>query len=325
MRIWFCCLFSMMLLDSDNLIAAESSSTILATVSSTTTTIANEFNLRVEVTAPPGSQVTFDPLGQSIGVFDVVNVHDLADVPTASAPARQWARIITLQTLSLGEQTIPPISVRVKTSDDITNLNTEPMTIAVQSTLAPEEQSNLAEFRDIAGEVVIAESPTTTNHLGSFFVALIAIICFTIVIFVFRKRRHRDRPLRWCQTRLQQLHHQTTAQRHDFIRTADALKEVLLIATTTDTATAKTRNLSMQSTPHCLTLLADQGFGEQQAQNLHVVLNAADRMKFSSPQCTPEDKGNVSEQEAASLQRAITDLQSWIASRQRSARMRGDR
>jgi flagellar biogenesis protein FliO len=325
MKIWACYLFPMIMFFSGNLIAAESTATILASVTSTTTTIATDFNLRVEVTAPAGSQVTFDPQGKSLGAFDVINVQDLVDVPNGSEPTRLWTRIVTLQTLSLGEQTIPPVSVSVKTSDDITKLNTEPITITVQSTLEPEERSNLAEFRDIQGEIVIAETPTSINYLRIVFAALAVIVFFAILAFVFRKLRSRDRPLRWCQTRLQQLHDQSITRPHEFIRTADAVKEVLLIATTADTATAETRNVPMQSTPHCLNLLANQGFGEQQTQNLQAVLNSADRMKFSAPPSSTNNSSGISEQEATSLQRAITDLRSWIAFRQRSTRLGGDR
>jgi hypothetical protein len=81
----------------------------------------------------------------------------------------------------------------------------------------------------------------------------------------------------------------------------------------------------MQSTPHCLNLLANQGFGEQQTQNLQAVLNTADRMKFSAPPSSTNNSSGISEQEAISLQRAITDLRSWIAFRQRSTRLGGDR
>lgn len=315
-------------------IAAELVPQVRATTSTPTTLIASDVTVRIDVTAPAGSEVTFDSVEGSLGAFEVISINDASDLPllnlsVADASVRQWTRVLTLQTLALGEQTIPSMTVQVSRGDNTTRLATEPIIIDVQTTLAPDERADLSTFRDIAGEIVIAETAPSTNVLRSLAGTLAAVVFGIIAWLLLRRLRGRDRPLRWCQTRLQKLRNQPITQPSEFIAMADGLKEILWVVTNASTST-KPGNLPMQSTPHCLALLADQDFGEQKLQNLQHVLNTADRMKFSSPESLTRDGlrsagVSMTEHETASVQRAIADLHAWVSLRMRSSRQRGNR
>ncbi|MFG0287847.1 MAG: hypothetical protein ACF8CQ_06730, partial [Rhodopirellula sp. JB044] len=116
--------------------------------------IADPFTIRVEVSASVGTRVVFEEMGEAIGPFDILDLNDVEDVPVADSDERLWVRTMRLETLQVGLQTVPPVSVRLvpevayvsdgdDSGADVGLIRTLPVEIVVRSVLQPDERSTL--------------------------------------------------------------------------------------------------------------------------------------------------------------------------------------
>ncbi|MCM2371376.1 DUF4381 family protein [Aporhodopirellula aestuarii] len=284
-------------------------------VSTQKVAIAEPFTVRVEMIAPAGSRVAFAPVDETLGPFDVLRVADTPDVPAPgmASDQRLWARILVLETLALGTQTIPPIEVSVQTGDENATTQTtksEPLTIEVQSVLEPEEQAALNEFRDIEGEITLKKvaEPVDTD-LQWWPIAAVALGVAVGAFAVWYRRR--DRVMKWCRKRLAELRQQPISDAEDYIAASDLLKQVLHLGVMgRDRSKVSRLTTATPSTRRLIEMLGEQEYGDAELERLGTAFRYADRLKFDSR----SDRG-VSGEEADALRTAIDDAERQLSSR----------
>lgn len=184
-------------------------SPISASASKTNVLIAESFTVRVEVVTSPGNQVEFpEVLGgdeSRLGVFDVRATQTFNDIPLdgPGPKLRLWTQTLTLETLRLGEHSIPSLSAILIEDGTSRTLATKPIEITVRGVLENEDES----LREISGEIEL-KPITSSNRRGlptwSIVTVLVAAAALISVIG-FRGLRKRQHPLVWCRRELKQL------------------------------------------------------------------------------------------------------------------------
>ncbi|MFG0288333.1 MAG: hypothetical protein ACF8CQ_09165, partial [Rhodopirellula sp. JB044] len=270
--------------------------------------IADPFTIRVEVSAPVGTRVVFEEMGEAIGPFDILDVNDLEDVPVADSDERLWARTMRLETLQVGLQTVSPVSVRLVPADadvsdgddsgaDVRVIRTQPVEIEVRSVLQPDEQSTPESYRDIVGELETPPTQDPKSELGwvSWLVGLACVVSATALWVWYRRR---DPSQRWCRDRLGELRSQRIENASGYVEASELLKRVLHVHLMGRSGLTT----SVVSTSRVLESLETRGYSGKQLQTLRHVLSVADRVKFDS-----RAEQNVSNEEINTLQTAIDD------------------
>ncbi|EMI20442.1 hypothetical protein RMSM_02617 [Rhodopirellula maiorica SM1] len=162
--------------------------------------------LTVTVTAPVDAEIEFPPTPETIGPFDVVSVDDMPSVPVlddADSATRRWTRRMTLETLAVGEQTIPAIEIRYVLRDAATAesglLRTKPIPIQINSVLSSDDTPKA--FRQMKPSLPIEpEAKATPVHWGMIASALVA---FALLAIAMKRRRKRTvTPKQWASRRV---------------------------------------------------------------------------------------------------------------------------
>jgi len=287
------------------IITAPSVISIFAVSTNDTVSIAQRFEVRIEVTAPKGSRVAFATPDESLGVFDVLGVQDIPDIPVTDKQSR-WTRILSLETIRIGPQSVPPIDVTVQDDNESKppqTLSTEPIPIEIESVLAPDEQNEPAEFRDIAGELSLPEpvAPRSSNNFWIGAMMAAALVFFGALVWFVRWVS--NRPGRWCRREIARLKNMPITDAGNYVETMTAWKEVVRVAT----SGSNRRLPQSQSTSDMLAIGREHGFDDSQVDDLHASLRYADRLKFASG--AAED---VAENERESLRRSIHNLDRFL-------------
>ncbi|EMI57029.1 DUF4381 domain-containing protein [Rhodopirellula sallentina] len=270
--------------------------------------IADPFTIRIEVAAPVGTRVVFEDVGETIGSFDILDVNDLGDMPVADSGDRLWVRTMRLETLQVGLQTVPPISVRLvpvglDVSDDddseadVRVIRTQPVEIEVRSILQPDEQSTLETYRDIVGEIETPSNQDQESELG-WVSWLIGLACVVAAAVLWAWYRRHDSSQRWCRDRLGELQRQRIENAAAYVEASELLKRVLHVNLMGRSGITTT----VVPTPRLLERLETRGYTGKQLQTLRRVLSVADRIKFDS-----RAEQNVSREEINTLETAIDD------------------
>ncbi|MCA9170134.1 MAG: hypothetical protein KDB23_20800, partial [Planctomycetales bacterium] len=108
--------------------------------------VAEPFAVELTVVAPEGTQVTLPPVAAQLGEFDVVDHHDIADVPVAGGQ-RIWTRRLTLESIVTGKWEVPVMDIQTRTGSTAQIVRSEPIPIHVASVL--EGRADPSKFRDI--------------------------------------------------------------------------------------------------------------------------------------------------------------------------------
>ena len=194
------CIFSVVI---PTAFANADATDIRAVASKTAISIAETFTVRVEATVQPGSTVSFTKFepGSKLGDFDVLSTEVARDLPsTSSSDAdRIWTQIISLETIKIGQQTIPSIEVSIRSGDSTQRYSTQPITIQVQSVLKADDQT----VREIVGEIAPEESDESQQSRSNLLLPAIMLGISTIVLAAgwWRFRRKRT-PIVWCKQEL---------------------------------------------------------------------------------------------------------------------------
>ncbi|MCC9606147.1 BatD family protein [Blastopirellula sp. JC732] len=126
---------------------------VTATLENETAQIAEPVTLTLKVDVPENVLVTLPQEQAKLGTFNVLSATDTTDLPTANG--REWIRRYQLESLTPGEQTIPPITIAYSdqraaspTSDIV---QSSPLSVTITSSL--EGTPDPLQFRDIKGVV----------------------------------------------------------------------------------------------------------------------------------------------------------------------------
>ncbi len=177
-----------------------------ATVNRTDALLLDPIELTVTVTAPVDAEIEFPPAAETVGPFDVVAVEDLPSVPVlddADPGKRRWTRRMKLETLEVGEQTIPAIEIRYVLRDAADSqtglLRSEPIPIQIKSVLTSDD--NPKAFRPMKSALPIDPQPEATPvRWGAIAGGLIAL---AFVAFLIKRRMKKPvTPMQWASRRL---------------------------------------------------------------------------------------------------------------------------
>lgn len=136
---------------------------ITATLEKGTAQIAEPISLTLTVDVPENVLVTLPQDQPKLGTFDVLSANDTVDLPTAEG--RQWVRRYQLESLTPGEQTVPPISIAYsdqRAASPTSDLAQSPA-MNVMITSALEGTPDPLQFRDIKGVVDLPAKEVPNN------------------------------------------------------------------------------------------------------------------------------------------------------------------
>lgn len=136
---------------------------VTATLEKGTAQIAEPVSLTLTVDVPESVLVTLPQDQPQLGTFNVLSATDTTDIPTAAG--RQWVRRYQLESLTPGEQTVPPISIAYsdqRTASPTSDLAQSPA-MNVMITSALEGTPDPLQFRDIKGVVDLPVQETPNN------------------------------------------------------------------------------------------------------------------------------------------------------------------
>ncbi|TWT38975.1 hypothetical protein [Blastopirellula retiformator] len=142
---------------------------VTATVDQETAQIAEPVTLTLKVDVPENVLVTLPQEQAKLGTFNVLGTQDAPDLPTAEG--RQWIRRYQLESLTPGEQSIPPITIAysdTRTASPTSDIaQSSPLSVTITSSL--EGTPDPLQFRDIKGvvELPVDESPSNAWLYGS--------------------------------------------------------------------------------------------------------------------------------------------------------------
>ncbi len=164
--------------------------------------VAEPFTLEITVLAPLGERVTFSPVLDRLGLFDVLDVRDALDVPHEAG--RSWTRKLILESIATGDLVVPPVGVQIEASGLTSQVFTEPITVRVESVI--QDASDPTKFRDIIS-VVDAVPPTPESHTWIWWMvgAFAGGSTLAIVGFVFFRRGSKPSPRDWAMEQLGEL------------------------------------------------------------------------------------------------------------------------
>lgn len=152
--------------------SAGPTASVVAESSALSVRVAEPFSLELTVTASAGSKVAFPSTAKNLDDFDVVDTHDLFDIPSATTAAeRTWTRRMTLESIVTGKLNISPIEIQISSAEGSQVIRSNPITVEVVSVL--EDRSDPSKFRDIQSVVDVAV-PTPASNLWVWWAAGIA-------------------------------------------------------------------------------------------------------------------------------------------------------
>ncbi len=192
-----------------------SSPTVTANVSASSVHVAEPLTMDLTVVAAAGSKVEFPSIGTSLGKFDVTNMIDRADVPSADDVNRRiWTRRLTLDSIVTGNLEIPALEIQVRGGGEIQTLKTEVISVHVISVL--EDRADPTKFRDIHS-VVDVNVPQVASRAWLWWTlagsgGIATALALTLVV---AKRRTWMTPKVWAIRELDQLRHSEAMESSD--------------------------------------------------------------------------------------------------------------
>lgn len=181
--------------------AGPTAPVVRAVASKSQVLIAEPFSIRIEVIANAGDSIEFPSFeDRKIVDFDVVSIQTTRDLPMENADSdrRLWTQTISLETLKLGEQTLPPMNVTIVRGDVRQSVATQRVVVTVEGV---SEDIN-APLRPIADRIELPDGAGGNGGrwrpgrwVGAVFVSLMGLAAY-------RWWRRRNRTWRWCHVQL---------------------------------------------------------------------------------------------------------------------------
>ena len=184
-------------------------------VSSSAVQVAEPLTFEVTVTAPAGATVVLPTVTDQLGRFDVIDHHDVMDVPEAvGAGRRTWTRRLTLESILTGDLEVPSLELQVAVDDRRQLLKTEPLPVRVLSVL--EGRADPSQFRDIQS-VVDVDIPQSASRAWVWWTlgGVGAIAVFLAALTAIARRKTWITPNVWAVRELKQLRNSTAVESVD--------------------------------------------------------------------------------------------------------------
>lgn len=275
-----------------------SSPTVTANVSATSVRVAEPLTLDLAVVAPAGSKVEFPSIGTSLGKFDVTDMSDRGDVPSADdVNQRIWTRRLTLDSIVTGDLEIPSLEIQVRGNGESQTLKTDVIPVHVISVL--EDRADPAKFRDIH-PVVDVNIPQVASRAWLWWTLAGSggVATALALMVVVAKRRKWMTPKVWAIRELDRLRHSEAMESCDSEAVTQSLTTILrdyLELQFEISAPVQTTNelLQVVETGKYMNPVVIRRFGE--------LFENSDLARFAGVQLTP-----------AELKQAIDDAQQLI-------------
>lgn len=276
--------------------------------------IAETFSFRVEVIAERGCRIEFtEPISEGenamsqLGVFDILATADLEDVPLqpATEDHRLWSRTYTLETIRLGEQTIPAISVTVSRDGQSQTLQTNPIVITVGGVIEKTDEP----LREIAGTIQREPEPDAPSDSSRFaWLAGVLLVTAILAASVSWYRRRGSEPLRWCTEELIELRIESESFTTDVDATrwldfAQRLREILRVALSAYLHEPYPSQSTSRLIQECQRVAPESGF-----QSCEDVFSRADRLKFGDQGTDP----SLNQEVVARSSRAVEETERMV-------------
>ncbi len=261
-----------------------------ATVNRTEALLLDPIELTLTVTAPVDAEITFPPTTEALGPFDVVAVEDLPSIPVlddADSSTRRWTRRMRLETIEVGEQTIPAIEIRYVLRDAANSqsglVRSKPIPIQINSVLTSED--NPTTFRPMKPALPIpSQSESTPIGWPAIAAGLIAL---AFVAFLVKRRMKKPvTPKQWASRRLASL-----KQRHEAGQINDRSAYLELAEIARDFVIAcEGMNPTVMTTDEVVRFVTSKSSLASEHQNrLNAWLMDVEQTKFAPHQLAPEE------------------------------------
>ena len=265
-------------------IPTENEVEVTAELSVKTIRIAEPIELRVQVDAPRGTRVSLRNAESTLGQFDVVDRRQFNSLPIdGQSNRRRWIFVLTLETLETGQLRIPALEVEyglpaapaASSSKPIRAIQTEPISITVESVLEPNQDPRA--FRDIKD---IAESSSVgprENRVMWFAIGGASLIALGLCARWWWRRQRRIDPAHQAEEAITSIESQLASKRISACDAYDAASAVLreLIERTFGFPA------SAMSTEELRRALTERSFPTSTIDGIDSFLSEADVMKFS--------------------------------------------
>lgn len=179
--------------------------TVTAIASSAQVQVAEPFTVELRVTAAAGTQISLPAIRQQLGSFDVVDQHDVLDIPSEDSPGeRIWTRRLTLESIVTGDLQIPAMEIQAVNGSDSRIVRSDTIPIRVLSVL--EDRADPTQFRDIQTVVDVHVPPQTSYNWVWWTAGGLGILalCGAAIAVVVRRRKWLT-PNQWAQRELDSL------------------------------------------------------------------------------------------------------------------------
>lgn len=179
-----------------------------ATLSKDSVQVAETFTLQLKIIADEGTQVFFPNLVERLGEFDIIGHRDLFDIPSASSDQRRtWTRILTLECIATGIQSIPSIEVSVVHDEDAQTLRFDSIPIEIISVL--EDRAVPTDYRDIKPLIDVEPSKVQPASSSSWIWWALGgtagTFLFASLLIAVVRRRRSIHPATWARNEFEKL------------------------------------------------------------------------------------------------------------------------
>lgn len=178
---------------------------VSSSVSTERVQVAEPFRLSTKVEVPLGARVTFPPVGDKLGAFDVTGQKVIEDFPSAEdTDKRIWSRTLTLESITVGDLEIPPHEVQVQIAGETVTLQTKPIPMHVISVL--EDRADPTQFRDIHSLNDLEAPIKSSSNSWMWWSGGAAVVGLSGAAMLFSvRRRNMVTPVTWAHQQLSAL------------------------------------------------------------------------------------------------------------------------
>ena len=243
--------------------------------------VAEPVRFVLEVDAPRGTRVELPQLAEKLGDFEVHSSDAARDIPAASgADSRRWVLEATLETIKIGQLTIPPLDVHYTSATDATTFKTiESKPISVRITSVLEDRPDPTKFRDVKATVDV---PVPDLHsyvwLGWTTAGVGGALAIALSTLAVVRRKRGPSPAEWALAAIADLEQLTIADCNDaeaaYNELVDVVREFFELEFNVPTLSRTTREFLAEATQVV-------GLGKTAREQWASLASLADEIKFA--------------------------------------------